>query len=775
MVAIWAAGVWTSESAWAGSKSKSQAGDAQRFAEAVRPEMYPQPSDRDEADLLVRRTRALLADVSAGPGVRDLSPEMKQLEALIARIEADRAAKRKPPTADIQKLYRTIALANPLLDFDRILLVKRDRATRTHMVDQFLGRNAKAGGGLFILEQPFGEEPRLVNVLSDSVVGSGRLKGSKLTGGCFLSPDLSFDGREIVFAYCECGRDINKDRPGWNLQTCFHLFRVNVDGSGLVQLTDGLYNDFDPCWLPNGRIAFVSERRGGYGRCHGNRDAPSYTLTSVDRDGNSLVFLSWHESNEWQPSVTNDGRIVYTRWDYVDRGTNQAHHPWITTQDGRDARAIHGNYPPSSRGLHDRPWMEMDIRAIPNSNRYVATAAGHHGQAYGSLVILDPDMYDEGAMSQLRRLTPEAAFPEAEGGGGAYATAWPLSEDYFLCANGKDIQLVDTFGGRLTLWSSKDVPLLSPIPLRPRRVPPAPPDQFVAAGSPRAASPQDRSTRTASGSAGPARQADAVIAVMNAYDTHLPWPKGTKLSALRIIQLYPQPLNTGGHKYCGTGRTNVRDVLGTVPLEADGSAYFRAPPDKALYFQVLDERGLAVQSMRSSTYVHPGESLSCLGCHDRPRSAPALERVPLALRREPSAITPECEGSNPFDFAQLVQPVFDRKCNQCHAKSKAKKMDRGTALKLVPVFVSPKPYEPSRTSPGKFGAMGSKLLNYLDKSHHGTDLTGEEFRRITLWMDCNAADRGSQQFDDGERSRLAEFAPELRALTKPLEVHAARE
>ena len=733
-------------------RAKSQ---PQPIAESVRPDMYPQRSDRDPVDVIVRRTEALLADLARRPQTRDLAPEHKELKQL--KTAAETLRKRgesigRGEFAKFGKLYRRISLANPLLDFDKVLFIKRHKSRVSHMCDQFLGRNARPGGGLYVLSDVFGPSPRLTDVLADSVVQNGRLEGSKLAGGSFLSPDLSFDGKTIVFAYCECGKDKNKQRPGWNLETCFHLFRVNSDGTNLVQLTDGLFNDFDPCWLPNGRICFISERRGGYGRCHGTRDAPSYTLASIDPDGGDLVFLSYNEANEWQPSVTNDGQIVYTRWDYLDRGTNQAHHPWVTSIDGRDPRAIHGNYPVSSKGLHDRPWMEMDIRAIPGSTKFVATAAGHHGQAYGSLVILDPRVADDGAMSQLRRLTPEVAFPEAERGGGDFATAWPLSENYFLCSDRGGIYLIDSFGGRQLIYRSKEVPCLSPIPLQARLQPPCiphqtavglPPDDKQSGGDPRA-------KRSAAGD-------PATISVINIYDSLLPWPKETRIKALRIMQIIPKA--TPRAPGCGTGRTNIREVLGTVPVEEDGSVYFQAPTNKAIYFQALNERGLAVQSMRSVTYVHPGERLVCHGCHEPRHQAPAVrDRNPLAWHREPSEIRPDVEGSNPFDFDLLVKSVFDTKCNECHREKNAVKLDRKTAMKYVPHFISPKPYELSRTVPGKFGALGSRLLKYLDKSHHRLDLTADEFHRITLWMDCNAASRGSQQLSVQERQRLAEFA-----------------
>jgi hypothetical protein len=237
---------------------------------------------------------------------------------------------------------------------------------------QYYGIHATKGEGLFILEDAFGKNPVAKNVINGN-----------LPDGAYLSPDLSFDGRKILFAYTEAEgyrpavpapEDVNGYYNYSGLKCSFtdknawHIYSVNVDGYDLKQITHGVFNDFDPCWLPNGKIAFISDRRGGFGRCHMSADggAPwfTYTLHRMNADGTQMERLSHHETCEWQPSVMHDGNIVYTRWDYVDRGFFQAHHPWTTTPDGRNALAIHGNYP---NDWKDRPCMEMDIRAIPGS------------------------------------------------------------------------------------------------------------------------------------------------------------------------------------------------------------------------------------------------------------------------------------------------------------------------------------------------------------------------------------------------------------------------
>jgi len=301
-------------------------------------------SDCDPLDVILRRTEALLDDLvhtSAAESLGPMAAELKRLKDAGGKTAVTDTERRLELFKKAHNLRRRIALSNPLLDFDKILFIKRHRATFNHMCDQYYGINILPGGGIYVLSDPFGDNPRLRDVLADSVVQRGRLKGQRLTNGSFLSPDLSYDGKTIVFAYVECQGDrehryhTDASRGHWNEQRCYHIFKVNVDGSGLEQLTDGTWNDFDPCWLPNGRVAFISERRGGYLRC--GRVCPTYTLHDMNADGSDIRCLSLHETNEWHPSVTHDGRIIYTRWDYVDRHGCTAHLPWVTTPDGRDA------------------------------------------------------------------------------------------------------------------------------------------------------------------------------------------------------------------------------------------------------------------------------------------------------------------------------------------------------------------------------------------------------------------------------------------------------
>jgi len=726
---------------------------------------------RDEVE---RAKRLATRFAASQAGLAKLDERLAALE----KVGNAPDAARRELYLEVRRAKRAIAFANPLLDFDKLLFIKRhDAAGVFHMCDQFYGCNARPGGGLFVLHDPFGGSPRLVNLLENATVGKGRLAGQKLEGGAFLSPELSFDGKTLLFAYSQAtafAKSGGKETYLWGPEISYHIFRCNSDGSGLVQLTDGSPDDFDPCFLPSGRVAFVSERRGGYLRC--GRHCPVYTIFSMEADGSDIQPLSYHETHEWHPSVTNDGMLVYSRWDYVDRDTNIAHHIWLSYPDGRDPRAFHGNYPVRREG---RPWMEMNIRAVPNSHKFVAVTGAHHGHAYGSLVLIDHRLPDDGAMSQLERLTPDCPFPESEGRPIArymqYATPWPLSEDDYLAvydadAKNRGIYWLDRFGNKELIYRDPAISCSDPIPLRPRPTPPLIPDPTTQTARTRVAQ-RPSSSPSPSGRGwgeGAVNARPATIAVMNVYDSDFAWPADTKVTALRIIQLLPKSTAPPNVPRIGVAQqTNARAVLGTVPVEADGSAFFEAPVGKPIYFQALDERGLAIQSMRSVTYVHPGERLTCQGCHERksatnPVGGASLPRVALALRRAPSPITPDVEGSNPFNYPRLVQPALDRACVACHKEKKAIALDGAVAGQFTQSYnalaakygfyfhvtngsFNGGVHGGSRSIAGQFGAKAAPLMKYLTEAHHGTKLSPEDFHRITLWLDCNSEFLGAYE------------------------------
>jgi hypothetical protein len=758
--------------------------------------------DRDPADIVARRTLALLNDLkrsSTSPKVAELQERLETLRADVLALATNQVELRFQLYEHLCALRREIAFANPLLNFNDVVFIKRHRAIFNHMCDQYYGMAARPGGGLVVLSNAFSSAPSTRDILFTTRVESGRLAGQRLSGGpntpyklffdgegnlsgddteggSFLSPELSPDGKKILFAYVECAGDrrhrahTDPTRGHWPEGRAYHIFEANIDGTNLRQLTDGSWNDFSPCYLPNGRIAFISERRGGYLRC--GRTCPTYTLFDMAANGADINCLSIHETNEWDPSLAHDGRIVWTRWDYVDRHGCTAHMPWLTTLDGRDPRPIHGNY--SLR--KNRPDMEVNVRAIPNSTKYIATAAPHHGQSFGSLVIIDPEAADDDGMSPVKRLTPEIGFPETQGGSEAYGTGWPLGENYFLCAydvgmppgdhvgkhetqyaNNYGIYLVDAFGNKELIYRDPEISSMSPTPLRPRQLPQIA-TQLAAARFNPSKPPLTSSAPTA----------EATVSIINVYDSRAPWPEKTKIKSLRVLQLLPMTTPSGLPPHETAVRIKgaedsvvpVRYVLGTVPVEEDGSAHFIVPANREIFFQALDQRGMAVQSMRSATALRAGEHLTCQGCHAPPNRSPtAASLPPLALRKSPARLVPDVDGSNPFSFPRLVQPVLDKNCVDCHAQNsdKAPNLARepfknnwyASYYNLARKWGFWNYNDDYRTTPGQFGARAAKLLPLLEKGHYDVKLSDEEFHRLTLWLDCSSMFYGVYEKEGG--------------------------
>ncbi|MBM3474889.1 MAG: hypothetical protein FJX75_16630 [Armatimonadetes bacterium] len=619
---------------------------------------------------------------------------------------------------------REAALRNPLLDFDDILFVKRHPGTFAHMCDQYYGSYARSGGGLYVLEDLRGD-PRLRDLID-----------GRLPEGSYLSPDLSFDARRIAFAYVAV--DPSR-KPGFEAkpETCYHIYTVNVDGTDLRQVTNGPWDDFDPCWLPDGDLAFISSRRGGYCRC-GARPVPTYTLHRMHPDGSAVRRLSSHETNEWHPSVANDGSLLYTRWDYVDRHTNLAHSLWRCQADGSLPFAIYGNY-----NVDKKPWGDWHPQPIPGSHKLMAIAGAHHGYAYGSLVMIDPRRGYDGAIP-LERLTPEVPFPEAEGfPSEAYTTPFPLSEDLWLVSYSpqwstrdashtvtQGLYLQDRSGQRELLYRDPAISSEYALPLRPRLRPRASPDV------------QTADTR------------EGRFALLNVYDSALPFPAG-RIRELRVIQVLPKTtINADDPPISIARQVSARQLLGTVPVEEDGSAYFAAPAGLPVYFQAVGEDGMAMQTMRSLTYLQPGETVSCVGCHE-PRDTTPTNHSPLALRRAASSIKPGPDGSLPFSYPRLVQPLLERHCVSCHGAQ-----DAAGGVRLTGDHAGSDPYSFSYralakkdwvhwfdsvnggewvplTTPGQFGARASRLTALLREGHEGVKLPPEDLERISLWIDLN--------------------------------------
>ena len=221
--------------------------------------------------------------------------------------------------------------------------------------------------------------------------------------GSYEFPEVSYDGREVLFAYCHVEK-APPDRER-HLDHFFHLYEVRADGSGSRQLTDGAFDDFAPRFLPDGKIVFISTRRGGFHRC-GRGPCPVHTLALANADGSSPRPISFHETHEWDPAVLDDGRVIYTRWDYVDRNAVFYQQLWTVRPDGSDVRIFYGNNTLNPVGI----W---EARPVPGSHRVMATAAAHHAMTAGSIILVDRRAAST-ARSRSRGSRRTPCFPRAK-------------------------------------------------------------------------------------------------------------------------------------------------------------------------------------------------------------------------------------------------------------------------------------------------------------------------------------------------------------------------
>lgn len=701
---------------------------------------------------VARRAGLLLEDLASladGPDLSRERLEFDELSGKVACVSGMSGEERLALYHELRWLTRIAALRNPLLGEGPLFFMQRHRFI-CQMLHEYLGYYYDygdiEGGGVYVLPHP-----------GESFETRELIEG-RLPRGNYTTLSLSYDAQTIYFAFAPRAPEGKSDFYSQE-RRCFHLFAMDVDGGNLRQLTDGPDDDFDPCPLPDGALAFMSSRRGGFTRCNNPWEPlPAHTLHRREADG-SVRALSVHETSEWHPQVLNDGRIAYTRWDYVDRSAAHFHGVWVTNPDGTNTRQLFGNYTQRINACYQP-------HPIPNSTRIAFLAGAHHANVGGSLVLFEPARAafdnDDGSddLAAIESITPEVCFAEAPDTWPLtyYHSPWPLSEDYFLISFSFDplpgmsartkkdtetgLYLLDRFGNLELLYREEGISSMYPIPAKPRPAPPVIPS----------------STNAALGDEGE-------FLLSNVYMSHLPFPAERPIRALRIFQILPKSETHVANKP-RLGYANAepgRMLLGTVPVEEDGSAFFRAPAHKPLAFQAVDAEGRGVQGMRSVAYLQPGERRSCVGCHESTGQTPgAALRKPLASQRAPSSITPGPDGSMPWSYTRLVQPILDRKCVSCHTT------DAQPVLTGQPKETFSESYENLRpyarwyewgndsisvivSRPGEMPSDMSPLPGILtDANHANIGLTDDEWRNIYLWLDANGAFYGA--YSDIERT-----------------------
>lgn len=565
----------------------------------------------------------------------------------------------------VRRVKRRIALANPVVDFSQLVLIDqpypRGRVNDIHESIHRMGITATPGGRLLALD---GLHPG----------GQVRLLAPRDKPGSFWRPDLSFDASRVLFCYKACDGK------------AFHLYEMNLDGSGLRQLTRSDYDDIDPIYLPDGHLLFTTTRGNSHVRC--GPFIYSYILARCDADGSNVYLISCNGEPDFVPSLLHDGRVIYSRWEYCDKPLWRLQKLWTTNPDGTGTAHFWGN---------QSVWPDhtSEPRAIPGSRRVMFSGVGHHDWWSGSIGIIDPDAGRDFPHG-LTKVTAELRWPECSsppldpieaadyhsaGRFTGYKTPYPLSEeDFLVSARGEPtgkfrledaaraasdaerirgkfrLYLMDVYGNRELLYEGV-YNVLHAIPVRARRPPPPQPDRVVWPGT------------------GPNRQPvePGVFYSSDVYQGLPGVPRGL-VKYLRVFQLDYKTYSTWGKTYRHSGpavsivqEEGVKRILSEVPVEADGSVQFVAPAGQALFFQLLDERRRCVQTMRSFTGLMPGEPRGCVGCHEaHSASPPARQPTGLALQRPPTALSPPPWGTASISYEQFVQPVLDRYCVSCH-------------------------------------------------------------------------------------------------------------
>jgi len=736
-----------------------------------------------------------LADDLARRGV-DVDAQvtiLKQISTRLGNLPADATEDdRRQLYLEASWAIRKMALANPLLDFDKLLFAKRAPCVFNCHCDQYIAWWSRPGGELCVLEDFAGDSPRVRSLTADL-----------LPPGDIIRPDIFFDGTKVLFAHARYYPDLlgkpNKlDKASIPEDSFYHLYEMNLDGTGLRRLTHGKYNDFDGRYLPNGDIVFLSTRRGvfiqcgkssadstnatdnlpdSFVRCGGDQFRPCsvHTLHAMDGDGGNMRSISPFESFEWTPSVAHDGRILYARWDYVDRHRMWHMGLWSTLPDGMAAQAVFGNF---TMG----PYSIFEARSIPDSHKFIFTASAHHSITGGSLVLLDVGKGVDGQAS-MTRLTPEVPYPEFEGWGNSYyANPLPLSEQHYLTAwspdplpihatapyprlgnlgtpgppNSLGLYLFDVSGNLNLIYRDPEISSMYPLPIRPRPRPAAVASEVRWDGS----------------------HQEGRMLLRDVYHGDLDGFARGSICRLRIVGVPPKTDPRMNHPNLGITRDDPgKFVLGTVPVEEDGSAYFRVPSGVPIFFQALNAEGMAVQTMRSVTYVQPGQTYACVGCHEHRQTTPSHD-LPLAALREPSKIDAGPQGSWPLDFQALVQPVLDKHCVRCHrpgAEGEGAKTNLAASAAYTTLLdfggdrslrhhIQAR-YDDRRSVAGACAAMSSPLTELLAEDHYEVKLDAAELERLALWMDTYAQRTGSYSAEQEQRLRelRKRFAPLLAA------------
>ncbi len=641
-------------------------------------------------------------------------------------------------------------LSNPAIDFDQVLLIKRPKGNLG------LPANWIGAGGM---SANLGDELVVMNLRDTKaeLVTSFKPEGRQT----IADVDLNWDGRRVLYSAP------SRETGTWQ------IFEIVIDPTtGRMiktprQLTPKMgeaVQNYDACYLPDDRVLFCSTAvRQGVPCLAGSGEIANLFLLS--KDGGTVRQLCFDQDHNWNPTVLNNGRVLFLRWEYMDTPHYFTRLLFQMNPDGTGQTSYYGtnSYWPNSI-FYARP--------IPGHPTKVAgIVSGHHGVArMGELVIFDPALgrrETEGVVQRIpgygRKVERKIADHLVNNSWPKFLHPYPIDEKNFLVAaqptpsSNWGLYLVDTFDNMLLLKESDDFVFFEPLPLRATKKPPIIPDRVDLA------------------------RKDATVYIDDLYTGPglADVPRGS-VERIRLLELHYNysGKHTGGYINAAVeGGWEPKRIIGTVPVERDGSAVFRVPANTPLILQPVDRQGRAYQIMRSWMTAMPGETVSCIGCHeDQNTTAPV--RTSLASHKAPADIEPWYGLTRGFDFVRELQPLLDAKCVECHDGSKKGRPNFADSkhgfhefynsyLALHPYVRRPGPEgDYHLLKPLEYHASTSELVQILEKGHYDVKLTAEEWNRIITWIDMNVPAFGTWSDRNGREyyAKQHEQRSELRKL-----------
>ncbi|TKG93940.1 hypothetical protein EYV94_14375 [Puteibacter caeruleilacunae] len=650
-----------------------------------------------------------------------LEQSYSKVKAMIDKTAPETLSSLPGFVAEYSKLKKEALLSNPLVTEAPIVFITRKQYQPDHHNTATLFQTDEINTNSFT--------PGAAMKVIDLKKGGKITTLIETTDGIVRDPEVRYDGKEIVFSMRN------------NIEEDYHIYKMDANGANIKQLTSAVgVADIDPQYLPDGDIVFTSTREPKYCMCNvhimGN-------LFRMEDDGANVTQLGKSTLFEGHSTIMPDGRILYDRWEYVDRNFGDAQGLWTMNPDGTNQAIYFGNNTNSPGGY-------IDARPIPGTDKVLALLGSCHDRPWGALGIINRnkgmdgkqaiertwpswarDLVDKGNWDTFKRVKP------------LYEDPFPLDDTYFLCSRTigvgekMGLYLVDMFGNE-QLIHTEGHGCYDPVPIKPRAK-----EQQIE---------DKRNYKTQTGK----------FYVQNVYQgTHMKGVKPGTVKYLRVVESVEKKSWTGP-AWNGQGvhrpamnwhSFECKKILGTVPVEEDGSAYVEVPADAYVYFQLLDENKMMIQSMRSGTMVHSGETLGCIGCHDDRRMAPPSSNnyTAMALAKAPQKLNGWHGGVRQFGFMEEVQPVLNKHCVQCHDfnKKAGKKLllagDRNPYFNAAYIDLHMKrAIKTVGAGPAaiqeaySWGSHPSKMIKMIKKGHGNVKLTTEEMEILTTWIDLNA-------------------------------------